>query len=94
MRMMTRVGWGLLCVGLIPTGLGAIRQKLSLPMQLLLPLGCLFMFGLPLKHLLGERTGGMTVLVGFGMGWLAIGALLLSEAGKSKPAHRDLSPGR
>jgi hypothetical protein len=84
-------GWGLFSVGLIPIGLAAIRKRLSLPMQLLLPLGCLFILGPPLKSLLGERTGGLTVLIGFGVGWLAIAALLLSEAGDSEPAHRDWS---
>ena len=84
-------GWGLFSAGLIPIGLAAIRKRLSLPMQLLLPLGCLFILGPPLKSLLGERTGGLTVLIGFGVGWLAIGALLLSEAGESEPAQRDWS---
>jgi hypothetical protein len=72
-------GWGLFCVGLIPIGLGAITRRMSLPTQLLLPLGCLFFLGPPLKYLLSERTGGLIVLVGFGLGWLAIGALLLRE---------------
>jgi hypothetical protein len=82
-------GWGLFSVGLVPIGLAAIRGRLSVPMQLLLPLGCLFVLGTPLKYLLGERTGGLTVLIGFGVGWLAIGALLLSEASESEPANRD-----
>jgi hypothetical protein len=30
--------------------------------------------------LLGEQAGGMAVLVAFGVGWLAIGALLLAES--------------
>jgi hypothetical protein len=46
---------------------------------LLLPLGGLLLLGEPLKYFLGERTGGLTVLVAFGLGWLAIGALLLFE---------------
>jgi len=72
-------GWGLFSVGLIPIGLAAIKRRLSLPMRFLLPLGGLFVLGLPLKYFLGERTGGLTVLVAFGVGWLAIGALLLFE---------------
>jgi hypothetical protein len=72
-------GWGLFSVGLIPIGLAAIRRGLSLSMQVLLPLGGLFVFGPPLKYVLGERTGGLMVLVGFGVGWLAVGALLLLE---------------
>ena len=82
-------GWGLFSVGLIPIGLAAIRRKWSLPMQLLLPLGCLFILGHPLKYLLGERTGGLTLLIGFGLGWLTVGALLLSEASGSEPAVRN-----
>jgi hypothetical protein len=82
-------GWGLFSVGLIPIGLAAIRKRLPLPMQLLLPLGCLFVFGSPLKYVLGERTGGLTVLIGFGVGWLAVCALLLSEASQSQSANRD-----
>lgn len=73
-------GWGMFCVGLIPVGLGAMMKKLSLPIQLLLPLGCLFLLGPPLKYLSSERTGGMIVLVAFGIGWLVIGGLLLFEA--------------
>lgn len=84
-------GWGLFSVGLIPIGFAAIRSRLSLPMRLLLPLGCLFVLGPLLKNLLGERTGGLTVLIAFGVGWLAIGALLLSEASESEPANRDWS---
>jgi len=72
-------GWGMFSVGLIPIGLGAIRRRLSLPMRLLLPLGCLFFLGPPLKDFSSERTGGLIVLVGFGVGWLVIGALLLLE---------------
>ena len=52
---------------------------MSLPMRFLLPLGGLFILGPPLKYFLGERTGGLTVLVVFGVGWLAIGALLVFE---------------
>ena len=72
-------GWGLFSVGLIPIGVAAIRRRLSLPMRYLLPLGGLLVLGPPLKYFLGERTGGLTVLVAFGVGWLAIGALLLFE---------------
>jgi hypothetical protein len=79
-RLLLQPGWGLFCVGLIPIGVGAIRQKLSLSMRLLLPLGCLFFFGPPLKYLLGDRAGGLIVLVAFGVGWLTIGALLLFES--------------
>ena len=78
-------GWGLFCVGLVPIGFGAIRKKLPLPMQLLLPLGCLFLLGPPLKYLFGENTGGMIVFAGFGVGWLAIGALLLVDADRRTP---------
>jgi hypothetical protein len=49
-------------------------------MRLLLPLGCLFLLGAPLKYLLSERTGGLIVLVAFGIGWLLVGGLLLSQA--------------
>jgi len=72
-----QVGWSLFCVGLIPIGFAAVRDGLSLPMRLLLPLGGLFLLGEPSKYLLGERTGGVTVLLAFGLGWLVIGALLL-----------------
>ena len=72
-------GWGLFSVGLIPIGLAAIRRRMSLPMRFLLPLGGLFALGPPLKYFLGERTGGLAVLVAFGVGWLAIGSLLLFE---------------
>ena len=81
-------GWGLLCAGLIPIGFGAIRRRFSLPMRLLLPLGGLLFVGSPLKYLLGERAGGLTVLVGFGVGWLAIGVLLLSETRRVSEAGR------
>ena len=74
-----QVGWGLFSVGLIPIGLAAIRSRFSLSMRLLLPLGGLLLLGEPLKYSLGERTGGVMVLVAFGVGWLAIGALLLFE---------------
>jgi hypothetical protein len=74
-----QAGWGLLCVGLIPIGVAAFITRLSLPMRLLLPVGSLFVLGPPLKYLLGEQAGGMAVLVAFGVGWLAIGALLLAE---------------
>ena len=82
-------GWGLFSVGLIPIGLAAIRSRLSLPMRLLLPLGGLLLLGEPLKYFLGERAGGVTVLVAFGGGWLAIGALLLFET--ERHARRDQS---
>jgi hypothetical protein len=72
-------GWGLFSVGLIPIGFAAIRSRLSLPMRFLLPLGGCFLLGLPLKYVLGDRAGGLTILVLFGLGWLAIGALLLLE---------------
>ena len=84
-------GWGLFNVGLIPIGLAAIRRRLSLPMRLLLPLGGLFVLGPPLKYFLGERTGGLAVLVAFGVGWLAIGALLLFE---TKQLTRGCQPHR
>jgi hypothetical protein len=77
-------GWGLFSVGLIPIGVAAIRRRLSLPMRFLLPLGGLFALGPPLKYFLGERTGGLTVLVAFGVGWLVIGALLLFEAERAR----------
>jgi hypothetical protein len=73
-------GWGLFCIGLIPIGLGATTARLPLPLRLLLPLGGLFVAGEPLKYFLGETQGGMAVLIAFGLGWLAIGALLLSGA--------------
>ena len=73
-------GWGLFSVGLIPIGLAAFSRKLSLSLQLLLPLGGLLVLGPPLKYVLGDRTGGLTVLIAFGVGWLAIAALLLFEA--------------
>jgi hypothetical protein len=75
-----QIGWGLFCVGLMPIGVGAIRSRLSVWMRLLLPLGGLFLVGEPLKYLLGERTGGLTVLVAFGVGWLVIGLLLVVES--------------
>ena len=58
-------------------------------MRLLLPLGSLLLLGEPLKYFLGQRTGGVTVLVAFGVGWLAIGALLLFET--ASRAGRDQS---
>ena len=72
-------GWGLFSVGLIPIGFGAIKSQLSLPMRLLLPLGAHFLLGLPLKYIVGDRGGGLTILVLFGLGWLAIGVLLLFD---------------
>jgi len=84
-----QVGWGLFSVGLIPIGVAAITRRLSLPVRLMLPVGGLFLLGEPLKYSLGERTGGVTVLVAFGVGWLAIGALLLFEA--EPRARRDQS---
>ena len=77
-------GWGLFCAGLMPIGLAAFRRRLPLPVQLLLPLGGLLVLGLPLKYVLGERAGGLTVLIAFGAGWLAIAALLLSEASETR----------
>jgi hypothetical protein len=73
-------GWGLFSVGLIPIGLIAIRSPLSLPMRFLFSLGALFILGMPLKYVLGERVGGLIVLFAFGAGWLAVGALLLVES--------------
>jgi hypothetical protein len=84
-----QAGWGLFSVGLIPIGLAAIRSRLSLPMRFLLPVGALLLIGPPLKYFLGERTGGLTVLVAFGMGWLAIGVLLVFET--ERRAIRDQS---
>ena len=72
-------GWGLFSVGLIPIGFTAITNRLSVPMRLLLPLGAHFLLGEPLKYALGDRAGGVTILVLFGLGWLAIAALLLFE---------------
>jgi len=51
-------------------------------MRCLLPLGGLFLLGEPLKYVLGEQTGGLTVLLAFGVGWLAIGALLLRDGSR------------
>jgi hypothetical protein len=62
--------------------MAAFRSRLSLPMRCLLPLGGLFLLGEPLKYALGERTGGLTVLLAFGAGWLAIGALLLRDGSR------------
>jgi hypothetical protein len=43
--------------------------------------------------LLGERTGGLTVLVAFGVGWLVIGLLLVVESRLQRkpelPLHRS-----
>jgi len=75
-------GWGLFCVGLMTIGMAAIRSRLSLPMRCLLPLGGLFLLGEPLKYVLGEQTGGLTVLLAFGVGWLAIGALLSRDGSR------------
>ena len=72
-------GWGLFSVGLMPIGLAAIGSRLPLSMRLLLPVGALILLGSPLKYSLGERTGGLIVMVGFGAGWLVIAALLLFE---------------
>jgi len=72
-----QAGWGLFSVGLMPIGVAAIRGGLPLPLRFLLPLGGLFILGLPLKYFLGDRAGGLTVLAAFGAGWLAIGALFL-----------------
>jgi hypothetical protein len=72
-------GWGLFSVALIPIGVAAVKSRLPLSMRLLLPLGGLFLLGPPLKYVLDERNGGLTVLAVFGVGWLAIVALLLLE---------------
>lgn len=77
-------GWGLFCVGLIPIGLAAIRSRMPVPVRLLLPVGALFVLGAPLKYILGDRAGGVTVFVGFGIGWLVIGALLLCETSSAR----------
>jgi hypothetical protein len=70
----------LFCVGLVPIGVAATTARLSLPMRLLLPIGGLFALGPPLKHLLGDQAGGMTVLAAFGAGWLATAILLFLES--------------
>jgi hypothetical protein len=75
-----QTGWGLFNVGLVAIGVAAITKKLSPPLRLLLPIGSLFLLGEPLKYILGERTGGVTVLVAFGVGWLALSALLVLDA--------------
>jgi hypothetical protein len=79
-----QIGWGLFCVGLISIGVAAIVTRLSLPPRLLLPLGSLLFLEVPLKYLLGERAGGTTILATFGLGWLAIGLLLLLESGRAQ----------
>jgi len=75
-----QAGWGLFCAGLIAIGAGAIMNRLSLPARLLLPIGSLLLLEAPLKYLLGERTGGLTILSAFGLGWLAVGILLFRES--------------
>ena len=75
-----QAGWGLFCVGLVPIGVAATTARLSLPMRLLLPIGGLFALGPPLKYLLGDQVGGMTVLAAFGAGWLISAILLFLES--------------
>ena len=74
-----QAGWGLFCLGLVPIGAAAITKGLSLPVRLLLPLGSPLLLEAPLKYLLGERAGGLTILAAFGLGWLAVGILVLLE---------------
>lgn len=74
-----QVGWGLFCVGLIPIGVTAITKGLSLPVRVLLPLGSPLLLEAPLKYLLGERTGGLTIFAAFGLGWLVVSVLLFLE---------------
>lgn len=81
LELITRpqAGWGLFSVGLMPIGLAAIGSRLPLSTRLLLPVGALILLGPPLRYSLGERTGGLIVLVGFSAGWLVIAVLLLFE---------------
>jgi hypothetical protein len=81
----------LITLVLLHLGLAAIRSRLSLPMRFLLPIGGLFVLGRPLTYFLGERIGGLTVLVGFGVGWLAIAVLLLAETVRA-PSPRRTDP--
>lgn len=80
-----QVGWGLFCVGLIPIGVAAITNRLPLSIRLLLPMGSLLLLETPVKYLLGERTGGLTIFTAFGLGWLAVGFLLFLEHGHNAP---------
>lgn len=84
-------GWGLFCVGLVPIGVGAMRKGLSLSVQLLAALGGLFLLGPPVKYLLGTRTGGLSMLAGFGAVWLVVVGLVFSERRETRPPNRAWS---
>jgi len=75
-----QAGWGLFCVGMLLIGVAAITARLSLAMRMLLPVGALFVLGLPLKYLIGDQAGGVTIFVAFGAGWLVIAIVLLLES--------------
>lgn len=81
-----QVGWGLFSVGLVPIGVTAIRRAWPVAFWLLLPLGVLFISGELMKQRLGERAGGLTVFVMFGVLWLMVAALL-SRAGTQEDAR-------
>ncbi len=75
-----QVGWGLFCAGLMAIGTGSIMKQLPVHARLLLPIGSLLFLEVPMKYLLGERTGGLTIFAAFGLGWLAVSILLFFQA--------------
>lgn len=83
-----QAGWGLFSIGLVPIGIAAVQRRWSLPIRLFLPLGALFLLGEPLKALPGERAGGMTIFVAFGVLWLVVAVLL-----PGSPAHAAIERG-
>jgi hypothetical protein len=78
-------GWGLFSAGLIPIGVTAIRRKWPMALWLLLPLGVLFISGELIKLRLGERAGGLTVFVAFGLLWLIVALMLNRAPGRTPP---------